>query len=449
MNVIWLFIRATLTRNRLTDVNDNPTTVWITWMNSIVLNIPWQSRIFLQKTKPTISSDSAKCSIIFGAFSELINLNVNPYQLNDLIEFIDVAFQRLLRCSMMSQFAQTMSQNANLIMNARKDGKEKTIDSRMHHRHREYGNCLVRKHEPIVEISGWDVQRRPHRVRQCILRADAQKWFHHCAGAASAGKHHERVAHVFAIIPDAMEFAGRWLVQTLSEIDLNAGRCIDFNLPVFVAVLCIENLHIYLSQESHTLALRPFQYYHFHDIIERCGGNVEAAHKLLQINSSFSAFTISMECKTKSENSKHYFHIVCYEENGHLQNQCAKQKHKMNQSHNNHVNDTQWWIRNRPVEYSRQLIQKQLALWASRCWRKFLLHLFLLATFFVIGRRESKIKKRSTAKPVTELNTLSKWLHQFIAANKAIYEVDNGVALISWMHVIMSLRTRRSKCVTK
>lgn len=61
---------------------------------------------------------------------------------------------------------------------------------------------------------------------------------------------------------------------------------------------------------------------------------------------------------------------------------------------------------------------------------------------------EKEKKKRFTAKSVTELNTLRKWLHQFIAANKAIFEVNNGVVLISWMHVIMSLRTRRSKCVT-
>lgn len=169
---------------------------------------------------------------------------------------------------------------------------------------------------------------------------------------------------------------------------LEFGRCINFNLPVFMAILCIENLHIYLSQESHTLALRPFQYYHFHDIIERCGGNVEATNKLLQIFQFFGNLLSRWSAQKTSENSRNYLHIVCYEENGHLQNQCAKQKHKMNQSHNNHVNDTQWWIRNCPVEYSRQLIQKQLARRARWCWRKFLLHLFLLY-FFVIVRRES------------------------------------------------------------
>lgn len=37
-----------LTCNRLIDVNDKPTTVWTTWMNRIVLNITWQSWMFLQ-----------------------------------------------------------------------------------------------------------------------------------------------------------------------------------------------------------------------------------------------------------------------------------------------------------------------------------------------------------------------------------------------------------------
>lgn len=83
-----------------------------------------------------------------------------------------------------------MPQHGNLIMDAREDGVEKTIDSRMHHGHCVDGNRLVPKHEPVIMIAT-NVQWRPHRVRQSILRSLMEKRFHHGARAAGASHQHE------------------------------------------------------------------------------------------------------------------------------------------------------------------------------------------------------------------------------------------------------------------
>lgn len=68
-----------------------------------------------------------------------------------------------------------------------------------------------------------------------------------------------------------------------------------FHLHFFMIVVGVEHMHIQLFQKTHNPFFRHFQYYHFHNAVKRCGGNVEASKKLLNaFKSQFSHFILHL-----------------------------------------------------------------------------------------------------------------------------------------------------------